>query len=160
MATLKDGVIQRFWKKVQKPSAESECWIWTGAVVKSGHGLAWNGERVVPAHRLALEISGSPVPGDRLACHRCNNPKCVNPSHLYAGTHADNARDAIAAGSFHFNPAPRGEANRSAKLTCADVAEIRRLSGLGFSQRELGRQFGVTHCAIGKVLHGETWSHA
>jgi len=119
----------------------------------------WDGKRNVAAHRYALAASGVNVDG-LFACHRCNNPGCVNPAHLYAGTPQDNINDAIAAGHTFGNPAPKGEANYNAKLTESAAAEIKRrykprdrINGT----RALAREFRVSQQAVSKIVRGVTW---
>lgn len=138
---------------------DDECWPWMGPVVRSGHGQVWDGTRNVAAHRYALAAAGVAIDG-KLACHRCNNPSCVNPRHLYAGTYQNNIDDAIASGIKFGNPAPKGEANYNAKLTEDAVAQIRcryrprdRMNGT----RALARQFGVSQMAVSKIVRGITW---
>lgn len=87
-----------FWDFVDK---SGECWVWTGATNPSGYGL-WSdlrntGERGL-AHRISLARVSPPESKRLLACHRCNNPPCVNPAHMYWGTPLDNSRDVAASG--------------------------------------------------------------
>lgn len=87
-----------FWSYVYKPS-KRECWVWTGKRNRDGYGL-WGRKY---AHRASMEIDGQP-PGKAFVLHRCDNPPCVNPTHLYLGTPQDNMRDAIARGLHPGNP--------------------------------------------------------
>ena len=160
-------VESRFWSKVDKRSAD-ECWEWRGAIVPDGYGSAWNGHKVVGAHRLSLILSGVDIPDDRFAGHRCNNRRCVNPKHLYAGTAQDNSDDGVRNGSYNGpRPSRRGEHNPLAKLTEAQVAEIRERYGpppgmyrrARTSGRQLAREYGVSLHAIQKIASGQTWTH-
>jgi hypothetical protein len=85
----------RFWSKVNKQTA-SGCWEWMGSITKAGYGqFAWKGPKY--AHRVSAEWSGLCV-ADKIVCHRCDNPKCVNPDHLFAGDTVDNIKDMVSKG--------------------------------------------------------------
>jgi hypothetical protein len=108
----------------------------------------------VVAYRLAF---GDPPPDKPCILHRCDNPPCCNPAHLWAGTKADNVADMIAKGRA-LRGTSHGELNGQAKLTQEAVREIRRLAPQ-VSQAELGRRFGVSHNAVGFILRRESWRH-
>jgi hypothetical protein len=92
-----------------------------------------------------------------LVCHRCDNPSCVNPEHLFLGTHRDNARDMLDKGrSYDRRAAMLGE-RRAAKLDWEKVREIRRLAEGGAHPRALAQEYGVTPANIRAVLKGKTW---
>lgn len=94
---LTEKDIARFWSKVDRRGPD-ECWPWSGNKTSRGYGRLWLGGRPVYAHRLAVVISGREMPHARLACHSCDTPLCVNPSHLFVGTWNDNVQDAKAKG--------------------------------------------------------------
>jgi len=84
-------VCELFWKRVRK---SPNCWEWTGATKSQmGYGAVWCRPRLLSAHRLSWFIKNGQIPGGMMVLHRCDNPICVRPSHLYLGTHADNMRD-------------------------------------------------------------------
>lgn len=170
--------VERFWSHVSKdgPVVRPElgpCWPWTaGTTGTFGYGcMWWENSRAETTHRIAYIVAHGSIPVGLEVLHRCDNPPCCNngvdspwPSHLFAGTQADNARDMREKGRG-VNPPPRpytevlrGEAQPIHKLSDADVREIRRI-GKSVSQRELGRMFGVSQSVAGDALNGTTWKH-
>jgi hypothetical protein len=94
----------RFWSKVDKREPD-DCWEWQAVRNAQGYGIFRVNRRSVVASRYALELAtGSPLPSGIFACHRCDNPACVNPAHLFAGTNLDNVRDMIAKGRQRTPP--------------------------------------------------------
>lgn len=133
-----------------------DCWIWTGAISSEGYGTYRNGK----AHRIAFERAFGSIPTGMAICHRCDNPPCVNPVHLFAGTVADNNRDRASKGrskgTFQSNdshPArlQAGERHWAAKLSASDVETIRRLRLEGQTVTALGARFGVHHATISRI---------
>ena len=143
---------QRFWAKVH---VTARCWEWTGKWRSNGYGIIKVGDHGYIASRIAWLLSNGPIPEGLDVLHRCDNPLCVNPDHLFLGTHTDNMRDMAAKGrraSF------RGEKNGLAKLTPELVAEIRRLRAeTGMYQRALAKRFRVTQSTIWAVLNRRRW---
>jgi hypothetical protein len=88
---------ETFWAKADKSGGPTACWPWMGKRSRDNYGVAYNGGHVL-AHRVAFAIATGLDAGDRFVLHTCDNPPCVNPAHLYAGTALDNARDRDARG--------------------------------------------------------------
>lgn len=127
---------------------ESSCVVWTGRRDEKGYGRA--GRR--KAHRVAWETANGPIPTGLCVLHRCDNPPCCNPAHLFLGTQLDNVRDREAKG--------RGVAPPSrAKLTDAQVREMRRLYALGETQIKLAKKYPVSRGNLSKIVNGRLYSH-
>lgn len=132
------------------------CWIWQGSIDLCGYGRLKLGGRYFRAHRVALALSDTPVPVNRLVCHRCDNPPCVNPDHLFLGTPKDNIHDAVRKGRFHPRPFRVGISHPRARLTEDVVREI-RASSLG--SKEIASTLGVSRSAVHRARHRITWAH-
>lgn len=150
---------ERFWSKVDR-AGDGECWCWNGTKI-SGYGIVvlWidKKRKHKRAHRLSYELNIGPIPEGMEVCHRCDNPPCVNPAHLFLGTHGDNVRDMHRKG--RWNPGNRnGERNGRAKLTAANVKSIRRLREKGWTQQRIADKFGVSQPLVGLILRGKVWN--
>lgn len=147
----------RFWRYVGPPD-ENGCHLWTGARAKAGYGrIGTGGHRGghVGSHRIAWEIANGPIPDGLWVLHKCDNPPCVNPDHLFLGTLADNQADMRAKGR-HI----KGEACTRSALTPSLVIEVRRLHrSEGMKHVDIARHLGVSAQAIRNVLSGKTWKH-
>lgn len=145
-----------FWSKVEKTAG---CWLWRGNKAKRGYGAveiarADNKRRRIGAHRYSFELAHGTIPNGLIVCHRCDNPACVNPAHLFLGTHADNLADKLSK-----DRQAKGESNGRAKLNARMVRRIRALSAGGATRGELGRKYGVTDRNIGDIVNFKTWGH-
>jgi hypothetical protein len=154
--------VTRFWSKVHQAGAG--CWLWQGAK-RDGYGRFWFRGEPQNAHRVAWQLVRGDIPPGVFVLHRCDVRACVNPDHLFLGMHSDNMADMKAKGRavsglvLYPDRAARGERVSLAKLTAADVREIRRRADNGETQRALGSAFGVDHKTIGSVLSRRTWAH-
>ena len=164
-------LIARFWNKVNKggplPSGQPElglCWTWLGIPNRDGYGtmsVGGRGSSAILAHRLSWELHFGPIPDGLCVLHKCDNPPCVRPDHLFLGTNADNSRDMALkgrAGPTQHPESYRGDNNGRSKLTANAVAEIRRIySEGGVTQKALAVRFGVQQAGVSKAVRGATW---
>lgn len=147
--------MRRFWKKVGKKGTD-ECWPWLANKDKDGYGMFWLNGRNHGAHRVSFEFHHRILKPGELACHTCDNPSCVNPSHLFAGTHLENHRDRDAKG----RKAPTtGEMNGQSRFTEADVIAIRVKRAAGARYCDLRREYGCGEFAIRGICTRKRWNH-
>ena len=150
MATSLSEYKKRFFAKVVKTE---HCWVWIGAECTGyGHFLFKSKARL--SHRVSFEFENGPIPDGLLVMHKCDNRKCVRPSHLMLGTHKDNTADMYAKGRA---PNHAGENNSRSILKFKDVLEIRELARIGATVRNLAERYGVGTMAIRSLLAGRTW---
>lgn len=165
---------ERFWRNVNKsgptmPGMDSACWEWTAHRRGLGYGEMWVNGRNVVTHRFSFALANGPIPAGLFVCHRCDNPPCVNPDHLFLGTHDDNMADRSAKGRqakgdrqgarLHPETVVRGEAHHSAKLSEADVLAIRARSLSGETMLKLSKEYRVDHATVRRIVTGHTWKH-
>jgi len=149
-----------------KTTVTEGCWIWNGHRGKTGYGAIGFRGKVIRAHRASYLVFVGEFDSGLCVCHKCDNPSCVNPAHLFLGTHADNMRDAQRKGRLDIKPAlaaqrnwPKGEAHHAAKLDEGKVIDLRALRRAGWSYAALGKKFGVSWVAAQNAAQGVTWTH-
>lgn len=150
---------ERFWAKVKKGEG---CWLWQG---RRNPPLGYGQLRIGPegnqrsqaAHRIAWMLTNGPIPAGLCICHRCDNPPCVRPDHLFLGTYSDNSLDSVRKGRAKQQ---HGESNLNAKLTQKWVTIIRERYAAEADLRinDLAQQLGVSNATISHVLRGKTWA--
>lgn len=147
--------IDRFWSRVAVTGGVDGCWEWQGYRNRRGYGQTSYEGRMMPTHRLSWELAYGPIPDGLLVRHSCDNPPCVRVDHLSLGTSADNKHDSVSRGRH-----AHGERAGNAKLTAADVLEIRRRYIHGDeTHRSLAAEFGVANTRIHAILTGRSWKH-
>lgn len=161
-------LMERFEEKIS-PEPNTGCWLWTSAVTSRGYGTFRIADQDYLAHRLAFALWNGPIGAGLYVCHRCDQPLCVSPQHLFLGTPLENAQDCQRKGrgavgdknGSRTKPErrARGERVATARLTAEMVLAIRALSSAGATLRSLARENGVSPTAIAKIVKRESWMH-
>lgn len=149
------GILDRFHSGYEK-CPESGCWNSKKAKNKGGYTKFVAFGRTLLFHRVSYELYHGPIPNTMMVCHKCDNPTCVNPDHLFLGTAQDNMDDKIAKG--RHKGAPRGERHPGSKLTSWQVSELRLRIDQGENQYSLAKEFGVSQSIISNIKTGKRWS--
>ena len=172
------------FKKSYTMNTATGCWIWSGFGLKAGYGRAWMNGRSILAHRVAYGLWVGPIPKGLFVLHRCDNPPCINPDHLWLGTLGDNNRDRDQKGrtakgdrsGARLHPASRARGDRNglrlhpecvargeragqAKLNVQAIAAIRAAVASGASVSEVARHYPVSRQAVKDIISGRTWRH-
>ena len=155
---------RRFWDKVDI-RGKSDCWEWTAGKYPTGYGVFWVNGKNRGAHRVAWMLTyGDSLGRYDFICHKCDNPGCVNPSHLFKRTPKDNMADKLAKGRQNLigskRPGISGQKNHNSKLTPEDVLEIRAVYSKGkrgSGVRRLAKKYSVRPFTIYRVVNNLTW---
>ena len=150
-------VEQRFWGRVEKTDY---CWNWIGAKLNKEYGQFWVDGKKCLAHRFSWVLHFGAIPkgsGYHGTCvlHKCDNPACVNPDHLFLGSNLDNVRDMIKKGRHRTNPL-KGEKRPQAKLTEIQVREILKDERKNI---KIAEDYNVNYRTISAIKHGTRWAH-
>ena len=151
--------MKRFWDKVKKTKT---CWNWTGANRGNGYGCMRINKKMISSHRLSWELHFGKIHKNKLVCHTCDNRACVNPKHLFLGSHRDNTRDSMLKGRHKLPDGSNrvsGERQWCHKLTWKLVRKIRDdyKNDNSLTHRGLAKKYGLAYSAIGSMLRRETW---
>ncbi len=146
----------RFHSKIMA-DPNSGCWLWTAHVNLGGYGRIGleRSKKTDSAHRISWKLYNGAIPDGLFVLHKCDVPSCVNPDHLFLGTHADNMADMVRKG---HTIRCSGKKNGRAKLSDDEVKQIRSLRG-EISQREIGLLFGVNDRSVSAIQLGQKWKH-
>ena len=145
--------IHNFWRKVNK-NGPNGCWVWTAATKQAGYGMIGFKTKLCLAHRLSWELHNGPIPNGLCVLHKCDNPPCVNPNHLFLGSRKDNNLDKIKKGR---SPNLKGSNSGRAVLIESQILEIRELLKTDLTQQEIGNLYGVSRSTIKEIKCGSNW---
>jgi len=144
---------ERFWSKVDKRGPD-ECWEWKPTLNTDRYCTFSIQGRSYKAHRIAYQLAIGDIPSGLCVCHSCDNPVCVNPAHLWLGTHAENMADMMRKGRQKT-----WDKDPNTKLTPDDVRAIHRSYRRGLvSMREVGERFGIAARTVSNILSGHEWA--
>lgn len=168
MARGRRGTPADFWARVDRRGPD-ECWLWTGPFHSAGYGKLGYQGKDWNAHKLAWVLTNGPVVGELCVCHRCDNPPCCNPGHMFLGSRAENRQDCVAKGrhaqgdgtSARLYPelVPRGEGHGRAVLTEVQVIEIRARRREGATIDALAAHYGIGRSQVFRIGRREAWKH-
>ena len=147
---------EAFYIHLDKFLNTDRCWSWKGCKDKNGYGRMTFNRKDYRAHRISWEITNGEIPQKMIICHSCDNPSCVNPNHLFLGTHKLNNQDMINKGRKKSFP---GENNGMAILTENDVIEIRKWAKSGIKHGIIAYNFGVKKSYISGIVNNKTWKN-
>lgn len=154
----KKTLMERFLRSFSKEEGSS-CWNWLLHLDRDGYGHMTiryeNGDILnKKSHRMAYSLLVGEVPDGMSVCHKCDNPKCVNPDHLFLGTQQDNMNDKQNKNRHHF-----GEKHPMAKLKEEDVSSIKFKANSGSTHDSIAKEYGVCRQTISRIVSGSGWAN-
>ena len=149
--------MERFWSKVNK-RGKNECWEWTAGKFSNGYGQFYFEGKQRKAHRISWVLENNFIPKGKYILHKCDNPPCVNPNHLFLGTAKENMNDMRKKKRDNFLI---GERHPRAKVTAEGVRILRGLhkNRKDISVCELAKEFLLSVSGLEKILYKQTWKH-
>lgn len=158
---VKEKTIERFWSKIKFGNAD-ECWEWQRALTKAGYGMFGLGRTVdglMYAHRYVFTRVVDDFDNTLQVLHKCDNPACCNPNHLFAGTQKDNMRDCKNKGRASKPPHHFGSNHNKAKLNEDDISKILISVANGEHVKDVAKSYGITRQMIWLIRKGKNWKH-
>lgn len=151
---------QKFWSHVNKIEDDTSCWEWTASFDDHGYGVMGIEGKTPKAHRVSYELHNGVFDYSLFVCHKCDNPHCVRPDHLFLGTASDNMKDCAAKGRNSGLPRIfRGEEHGGSKLTEDMVRNIRILHSNGMMQKDIAATLNLSKHCIWSVVNRISWKH-
>ena len=147
------------WSHTDK---STDCWIWQRGRNTGGYGTLFWGDKRWYAHRLAYTLANGPIPKGLHVCHKCDNPPCINPGHLFVGTARDNALDMVRKGRHRYilpTVRPRGGQGSRTSVNESQVIEMREKRAAGALLKDLAREYGMTNQGVRAICRGVNWAH-
>jgi hypothetical protein len=147
--------LEKFWKRVDVRGPD-ECWPWLIVKMPDEYGRVLHNGKLEGSHRVSFSIANGDIPPGAQILHKCDNPPCCNPRHLFIGTNLDNVRDKIVKG--RGNQA-KGEIHYRAKLTEKNVSSIRSMADRGIAPKEVSNIFGISQDHARNIIKRKIWRH-
>jgi len=152
----KRSLVERFFIQISKQNHKNNCWIWEGLKNQQGYGRMRSNYEDIMTHRFSWELHFGEIPKNLWICHHCDNPSCVNPSHLFLGTPQDNAIDRS---NKNRNRNQNGSKHNMVKLNEKNVLIIRSELAAGVSGYKLAKKFNVSVMTISNIKLRKNWKH-
>jgi hypothetical protein len=150
---ITEEVEDLFWSKVEIKNPES-CWVWAGTKNRRYGQFHFRGD-TIPAHRVSWMINRGPIPRGLWALHACDNPPCVNPDHLWLGTHTDNIKD-----MWDKGRGASAEKNGRTQISTETAKHIKILLGIGTRVPVICSFLNVTRMTVYAIKDGRSWKTA